>query len=140
MQSAPQTGWKLLPMSTDKCGHPLLGIISPRKRDLGICKTSTALAFHKHVRRKRTKAQSPGDLQDTAAAWSMTGMCCILLFDTGGLHGAGSAALICCSRSARGWPCYFMIPCLCCNLRQNGVCLGLFLMHWVLSSQTYWTK
>lgn len=100
VQSVPQTGWKLLPMSTDNCGHPFVGIISPSKKDLGIRKTSTGLAFHRHARRKCAKAQSPKDLQDTAAAWSMTGMCCILLFDTGGLHGAGSAALICCSRSA----------------------------------------
>lgn len=60
-----------------------------------MCRAPAALAFNKHALGSGARAESPGDLWDTAAAWSMTGMCCILLLDTTGLCRVGSAALIC---------------------------------------------
>lgn len=73
----------------------LSGKMTPSKGDLWICKTPAGLAFSKHVLRNSAKAGRPRDLQDTASAQSMTGMCCILLLDTGGLCWVGNAALIC---------------------------------------------
>lgn len=65
-------------------GHPLLGQITPSKGDLWICRAPAALAGER-VLGSGAKAGSTRDLQDTATAQSMTGMCCILLLDTTGL-------------------------------------------------------
>lgn len=93
--STTWAGWQLLPMPADTHGHPLSGKMTPSKGDLWICKTPAGLAFNKHALRNGAKARRPRHLQDTAAARSMTGMCCILLLDTGGLCRVGNAALIC---------------------------------------------
>lgn len=71
-------------MPAGQHGHPLLEKMTPSKGDLWICRAPASLAG-KCVLRSGAKAGSTGDLQDTATAQSMTGMCCILLLDTAGL-------------------------------------------------------
>lgn len=93
--STTWAGWELLPMPADERGHLLSGKMRPSEGDLWICKTPAVLTFNKHAWRSGAKTRSPRDLQDTMAAQSMTGMCCILLLDTTGLCRLGNAALIC---------------------------------------------
>lgn len=78
---ATWAAWELLPTPAGQRGHPPLGKMPPSKGDLGICRAPAALAG-KCVLGRGAKAGSTRDLQDTATAQSMRGMCCILLLDT----------------------------------------------------------